>query len=137
MTGGASEARTVNLALAAAAQKNGFGIGVGSQRAMLIDPALAETYRLRDVAPDVLLFANLGAVQAREAGPERVAALARAIGADAVCIHLNIAQELVQDDGDRDFRGLLRALSGLVQELPIPVIVKETGCGLAPRTLAR
>ncbi len=137
MTGGAPEAREVNLALAAAAQKNGFGIGVGSQRAMLVDPALAETYRLREVAPDVLLLANLGAVQAREVGPERVATLARAIGADAVCIHLNAAQELVQDDGDRDFRGLLETLTALVQELPIPLIVKETGCGLAPRTLAR
>lgn len=137
MTGGAREAREVNLALAAAAQKNGFGIGVGSQRAMLLDPALAETYRLRDVAPDVLLLANLGAVQAREAGPERVAELARTIGADAICIHLNVAQELVQDEGDRDFRGLLGAISELVQELPIPVIVKETGCGLAPRTLSR
>jgi isopentenyl-diphosphate delta-isomerase len=137
MTGGTTEAREVNLALATAAQKNGFGIGVGSQRAMLLDPSLAETYRLRDVAPDVLLLANLGAVQAREAGPERVAALARAIGADALCIHLNVAQELVQDEGDRDFRGLQGALSQLVQELPLPVIVKETGCGFAPRTLAR
>ncbi len=137
MTGGTGEAREVNFALAMAAQKNGFGIGVGSQRAMLVDPSLAETYRLRDVAPDVLLLANLGAVQAREVGPERVAALAGAIGADAVCIHLNAAQELVQDDGDRDFRGLLGALSELVQELPLPVIVKETGCGLAPNTLAR
>lgn len=137
MTGGTPEARAVNLALAAAAQKHGFAIGVGSQRAMLLDPALTDTYRIRDAAPDTLLLANLGAVQAREAGAERVAALARAIGADAVCIHLNAAQELVQDEGDRDFRGLLGALSELVQELPIPVVVKETGCGLAPATLAR
>jgi isopentenyl-diphosphate delta-isomerase len=137
MTGGAPEAKAVNLALAAAAQKHGFAIGVGSQRAMLVEPALVDSYRMRDVAPDALLLANLGAVQAREAGPDRVAALARAIGADAVCIHLNAAQELVQDEGDRDFRGLLRALSELVQELPIPVVVKETGCGLGPHTLAR
>lgn len=137
MTGGAPETRAVNLALAAAAQKHGFGIGVGSQRAMLLDPALAASYRMREVAPDALLLANLGAVQAREAGPERVAELARAIGADAICIHLNVAQELVQDEGDRDFRGLYAVLAELVQELPLPVIVKETGCGLAPRTLAR
>jgi isopentenyl-diphosphate delta-isomerase len=137
MTGGAPEARAVNLALAAAAQKHGFAVGVGSQRAMLLDPALADTYRMRDAAPDALLFANLGAVQARDAGPERVAALARSIGADAVCIHLNAAQELVQDEGDRDFRGLLGAIAALVQELPLPVVVKETGCGFAPGTLAR
>jgi dihydroorotate dehydrogenase len=88
-------------------------------------------------APVVVWVILRRAVQAREAGAQRVATLARAIGADAVCIHLNVAQELVQDDGDRDFRGLLRTLSQLVQELPVPVIVKETGCGLAPRTLAR
>jgi isopentenyl-diphosphate delta-isomerase len=137
MTGGAPETRAVNLALAAVAQKHGFAIGVGSQRAMLLDPALADTYRMREAAPDVLLLANLGAVQAREAGPERVAELVRAIGADAVCIHLNAAQELVQDEGDRDFRGLYATLAELVQELAVPVVVKETGCGLAPRTLAR
>jgi len=137
MTGGAPETRAVNLALAAVAQKHGFAIGVGSQRAMLLDPALADTYRMREAAPDVLLLANLGAVQAREAGPERVAELVRAIGADALCIHLNAAQELVQDEGDRDFRGLYATLAELVQELAVPVVVKETGCGLAPRTLAR
>ncbi len=107
-------------------------MGVGSQRAMLQDPALADSYRVREAAPDVLLFANLGAVQAREAGPERVTALVRQIGADAVCIHLNTAQELVQDEGDRDFRGLVAAIAGLVEESPVPVIVKETGCGFGP-----
>jgi isopentenyl-diphosphate delta-isomerase len=137
MTGGTPEAGAVNRALAAAAQKLGLGFGVGSQRAMLVDPAAAGSYRVRDVAPDVLLLANLGAVQARDAGPERVAALAREIGADAVCIHLNAAQELVQDDGDRDFRGLSATLAELAGALPIPVVAKETGCGLAPRTLAR
>jgi isopentenyl-diphosphate delta-isomerase len=137
MTGGTAEAGAVNRALAAAAQKLGLGFGVGSQRAMLVDPAVAESYRVRDVAPDVLLLANLGAVQARDAGPERVAALAGEIGADAVCIHLNAAQELVQDDGDRDFRGLTATLAELADLLPIPVVAKETGCGLSPRTLAR
>jgi isopentenyl-diphosphate delta-isomerase len=137
MTGGAPEARAVNLALATAAQKVGLAMGVGSQRAMLQDPTLADSYRVREAAPDVLLFANLGAVQAREAGPARVAALARLIGADAVCIHLNTAQELVQDEGDRDFRGLVAAIATLVDELPLPVIVKETGCGFGPATLAR
>jgi isopentenyl-diphosphate delta-isomerase len=137
MTGGAPETRAVNLALATAAQKVGLAMGVGSQRAMLQDPTLADSYRVREAAPDVLLFANLGAVQAREAGSARVAALARQIGADAVCIHLNAAQELVQDEGDRDFRGLVAAIATLVDELPLPVIVKETGCGFGPATLAR
>lgn len=137
MSGGAPRARDLNRAIASAAQKCGLGMGVGSQRAMLLDPSCADTYRVRDVAPDILLLGNLGAVQAREAGPARVADLVASIGADALCIHLNPTQELVQDDGDRDFRGCLAAIARLVRELPVPVLVKETGCGFAPRTAAR
>jgi isopentenyl-diphosphate delta-isomerase len=137
MTGGTEEAGRMNRALAAAAQKFGLGMGVGSQRAMLLDPNAAESFRVREVAPDILLLANLGAVQARDAGPAKVAALANAIGADALCIHLNSAQELVQDEGDRDFRGCARAIRELASELPVPLVVKETGCGLGPRALAR
>ncbi|HTY18986.1 MAG TPA: type 2 isopentenyl-diphosphate Delta-isomerase [Myxococcota bacterium] len=137
MTGGAPAAREVNRALATAAQKLGLGMGVGSQRAMLVDPACADSYRVRDAAPDILLLANIGAVQAREAGPSRVAALVEDIGADALCVHLNPAQELVQDEGDRDFRGCVRAIERLVRELRGRVVVKETGCGLGPAALAR
>jgi len=137
MSGGTPEAGRLNRALAAAAQKFGLGMGVGSQRAMLLDPGTTDTFRVRDVAPDILLLANLGAVQARDAGPARVAALVDAIGADALCIHLNAAQELVQDEGDRDFRGCAAAIRALVAELPVPLVVKETGCGLGPRALAR
>jgi len=137
MTGGTEEAGRMNRALAAAAQKFGLGMGVGSQRAMLLDPSAADSFRVREVAPDILLLANLGAVQARDAGPAKVATLARAIGADALCIHLNSAQELVQDEGDRDFRGCARAIRELASELPVPLVVKETGCGLGPRALER
>jgi len=137
MTGGTEEAGRLNRALALAAQKLGLGLGVGSQRAMLADPSCADSFRVRDVAPDVLLLANLGAVQAREAGVERVAGLVATIRADALCVHLNAAQELVQDEGDRDFRGCLATLRRLAHELPVPLIVKETGCGFAPATLAR
>jgi len=137
MSGGTEEARELNRALATAAQKHGLGMGVGSQRAMLLDPASIETYRVREVAPDILLLGNLGAVQARAAGPERVARLAEEIGADALCIHLNVAQELVQDEGDRDFRGCLATLGDLVSRFSIPIVVKETGCGFSPGTLDR
>jgi len=137
MSGGAAEARELNRTLARVAQDLGLGMGVGSQRAMLLDPSTASTYQVRDIAPDVLLLANIGVVQARDAGAQRVADLAAAIGADALCVHLNPAQELVQDDGDRDFRGCLDAVARLVAELPLPVIVKETGCGFSPSTLVR
>lgn len=137
MSGGTPEARDLNRSLAAAAQKLGFAMGVGSQRAMLLHTELADTYSVRDLAPDILLFANLGAVQLREAGTERAIGLAAAIGADAVCVHLNPAQELTQDEGDRDFRGCLEAITELVREGGLPVVVKETGCGLSPGPLRR
>lgn len=137
MTGGTERAGALNRDLASAAQKLGLGMGVGSQRAMLVDPACAESFQVRDVAPDILLLANLGAVQAREGAPGRIARLVETIGADALCIHLNAAQELAQDEGDRDFRGCLAALGRLARELPVPVVVKETGCGFAPATLRR
>jgi isopentenyl-diphosphate delta-isomerase len=137
MSGGTAEAGRLNRALAGAAQKLGLAMGVGSQRAMLLHPESGESYRVREVAPDVLLFANLGAVQARDAGVERIADLVAGIGADALCIHLNAAQELVQDEGDRDFRGCLETIGKLAAQLPVPVVAKETGCGFSPTTLAR
>jgi isopentenyl-diphosphate delta-isomerase len=137
MSGGTPEAGELNRALATIAQKCGLGFGVGSQRPMLLHPETAQSYRVRDVAPDILLLGNIGVVQAREAGVSRVAGLVKEIGADALCLHLNVAQELVQEEGDRDFRGALGAIAKLVDELPVPVIVKETGCGLGPRTLER
>jgi isopentenyl-diphosphate delta-isomerase len=137
MTGGTPEAAAVNRDLAAAAQKCGLGMGLGSQRAMLLRPETAASYRVREVAPEILLLANIGAVQARESGVARVAELVEAVGADALCVHLNPAQELVQAQGDRDFRGTLETLATLAAELPVPVIAKETGCGFAPRALER
>lgn len=137
MTGGTPESGQLNRALATIAQKCGLGFGVGSQRPMLLHPEAVESYRVRDLAPDILLLGNVGVVQAREVGPARVAGLVQAIGADALCVHLNVAQELVQDEGDRDFRGAVDTIARLVDDLPVPVIVKETGCGLGPATLAR
>jgi isopentenyl-diphosphate delta-isomerase len=131
MTGGTAEAAAVNRDLARAAQDAGVALGLGSQRAMAEHPELAETYQIRDVAPDVVLFGNVGGVQAMAMGPARVVALARQIGADAIAVHLNPGQELIQDRGDRDFRGVRDAIAQLVAASPVPVIVKETGCGLS------
>src|SRR5262249_27013495 len=133
MTGGTAEAAAVNRDLARAAEAAGIALGVGSQRAMDEHPELAESYEIRDVAPDVVLLGNVGGGAALAMGPERVVALARRIGADALAIHLNPAQELIQERGDRDFRGVLDAIARVVDASPVPVIVKETGCGLSPQ----
>lgn len=137
MTGGAERAREINRQLAAVAQELGLAFGVGSQRAMFKHPELVETYRVRDVAPDVLLLGNLGVVQASEMSTQQVADLAGAIDADALCVHLNPGQELIQPEGDRDFSGCVDGLARLVEELDLPIIAKETGCGLSTRTLDR
>jgi len=137
MTGGTPEAAAINRDLATAAQEAGIAFGVGSQRAMAEHPELTETFSVRDVAPDVALIGNIGVVQARELGVAKVAELAKRIGADAMAIHLNPAQELIQEDGDRDFSGALDTIARLVAELPVPVIAKETGCGLSPTAAQR
>lgn len=139
MTGGTDDAGRINRDLARAAQQLGIAFGVGSQRAMAVRPELEATFQVRDAAPDVVLIGNIGAVQARELGVDRVADLVARIGANALAVHLNPAQELIQVDGDRDFTGALDAIRALVEALRVPVIVKETGCGLsaeAARSLA-
>ncbi|MBA3453487.1 MAG: type 2 isopentenyl-diphosphate Delta-isomerase [Deltaproteobacteria bacterium] len=131
MTGGTAEAAAVNRDLARAAQAAGVAFGVGSQRAMEEHPELAASYQVRDVAPDVVLLGNVGAVQVLAMGPARVVELAKRIGADAIAVHLNPGQELIQDRGDRDFRGVRDGIARLVEASPIPIVVKETGCGLS------
>ncbi len=137
MTGGASEASRINRDLAHIAQEFGLAFGVGSQRAMSKDPSLTATYSVREVAPDIPLLGNLGAVQAAAMSTAEAQDLVEAIGADALCIHLNPGQELIQPEGDRDFRGCLDGIRRLHDELPVPLIIKETGCGLSPSVLDR
>jgi len=137
MTGGTDEAAAINRDLARVAETQGIAFGLGSQRAMQREPALGYTFAVREHAPTTLVLANLGAVQAAASPTADVERLVRAVAADALCVHLNPAQELVQPGGDRDFRGALDAIARLVRELPMPVVVKETGCGVSRRVARR
>jgi isopentenyl-diphosphate delta-isomerase len=137
MTGGHERAASINRSLAMLAQELGLGFGLGSQRAMQRDPEMDWTYRVRDWAPDILLLGNIGVVQARETRTKDLEALVRDVGADALCVHLNPAMELIQTDGDRDFRGCVGTLERLCRELPFPIVAKETGNGLSPQTIEK
>ncbi|MDA8217341.1 MAG: type 2 isopentenyl-diphosphate Delta-isomerase [Dehalococcoidales bacterium] len=137
MTGGCRLARRINRNLAEAAQRLGIGMAVGSQRAAIIDPGLAETYQVREVAPDILLLGNLGAVQLNAGfGLAECRQAVAMIEADGLFLHLNGLQEIQQPNGDRNFRGLLPKIAAICEELGAPVLVKEVGWGIALSTAA-
>lgn len=138
MTGGTAEATAINRTLAVAAQAAGIALGVGSQRGGIENPALAATFRVRDVAPDVFLCANLGAVQLnRGYGVEECRRAVEMIGANALILHLNAMQEALQPEGDHEWAGLLARIEAVCRALDVPVIAKEVGWGIAPDTARR
>lgn len=132
MTGGTDEAGQINQALAEAAQESGIALGLGSQRAAIEDPALETTFRVRNVAPDILLFANVGAVQLNYGyGLNHLQRAVDMAEADALMLHLNAVQEAVQPEGDTNFAGLLKKIEIMCKQLPVPIVVKEVGWGIS------
>jgi len=136
MTGGTEEAGEINQRLAEAAQEVGVAMGVGSQRAALEHPEQIPTFAItRKVAPNILLFANLGAVQLNYGyGIDECRRAVDMIQADALILHLNPLQEAVQDAGDTNFAGLARKIEIICKKLEVPVIAKEVGWGISERT---
>jgi len=134
MTGGTNEAAVINQRLAIAAQETGVAMGLGSQRVAIDHPDLAPTFQVRRVAPDILLLANLGAVQLNyRYGVEECQQAVDMIQADALILHLNALQEAVQPEGDTHFAGLLKKIEAVCKALDVPVIAKEVGWGFSER----
>ncbi len=133
MTGGSDDfLKRINRHLAEAAQHCRIAMAVGSQRAMIVDPAAADSFDIRRYAPDVPLFANLGAVQLNYGfGIDEARRAVDLLEADALILHLNPLQELIQPEGQANFSGLAEKIGQLAGQLTVPVILKEIGCGLS------
>ncbi|HWQ05248.1 MAG TPA: type 2 isopentenyl-diphosphate Delta-isomerase [Longilinea sp.] len=132
MTGGTSEAEEINQVLAQAANETGIAMGVGSQRAGIEHPELANTFGVRKYAPDILLFANIGAVQLNYGyGIDQCKRAVEMIQADALVLHLNALQEALQPEGDTRFSALASRIEQICRELSVPVIAKEVGWGFS------
>ena len=133
MTGGTDAAHRVNMVLAETAADLGIAIGLGSARVLLERPEAIASFAIRHVAPDVPLFANLGAVQLNLGiRPDDCARLVEMLGANALVLHLNALQEALQPEGDTCFSGLLQRIEDVAASLDVPVIVKEVGWGISP-----
>jgi isopentenyl-diphosphate Delta-isomerase len=132
MTGGTQLAERLNRNLAEVAQTNNIAMGLGSQRAAVEDDALAISYRLRDIAPDVLLFANIGVIQLNYGyGINEYRRAVEMADADALILHFNVLQEAVQPEGDTNWSNLLPKIEQVCTNLEVPVIAKEVGWGFS------
>lgn len=138
MTGGTQRSSGINQILAEVAQEFGFAMGVGSQRIALEQPETSYSFNVRKTAPDILLFANLGAVQFNYGYTvEHCRRAIDSIKADALILHLNPLQEALMDGGDTDFSGLLKKIEAVCNALEQPVVVKEVGWGISAYTASR
>ncbi len=133
MTGGTDEAFSINKRLGQIAERYGLGMGLGSQRAGLKSEKLVESYSIaRKVAPSAFLIANIGGAQLSEGlSNSDVLKIVKMIDANALAIHLNPLQELIQPEGEPRFKGILQRITNLVNDIEIPIIVKEVGSGIS------
>ncbi len=136
MTGGSAEGYRVNRLLARVAQESGIPVGTGSIRILFRKPDVIDHFMLKRIASGVPVFANIGGVQLVDPAQDPLLELIRRLEVDAVAVHLNPGQEVVQPEGDRAFRGVLDGIARLCERSPVPVIVKETGFGIGPAEAA-
>ncbi|PZE21965.1 type 2 isopentenyl-diphosphate Delta-isomerase [Paenibacillus xerothermodurans] len=133
MTGGAPETADINRDLAIAARETGLAMAVGSQMSAIKHPEVEYSYRVvREVNQHGIVFGNLGS----EATLEQAERAVDMLRADGLQIHLNVMQELIMPEGDRDFTGMLERIAGIAQHLGVPVVVKEVGFGMARESVA-
>ena len=139
MTGGYSEAAALNQQLAETAEHFRIPLGVGSMRQALENTSYRESFAIvRKYAPSVQIFANIGAPEiAKGLTDQEINIMLELLQADGLIVHLNAAQELFQPEGNTDFRHVLHQLSALTAKIPVPVIVKEVGCGISPSAALR
>ncbi|MCX6116081.1 MAG: type 2 isopentenyl-diphosphate Delta-isomerase [Proteobacteria bacterium] len=138
MTGGVNQAKSINERLAKAAAKFQIPMGVGSQRLALDNPKHMDIFKLKDRYPDLFLIGNIGIGQLQES--DHIDACKRAvemINANCLAIHVNVLQELIQVEGDRDFRGIINKISQIVNSLDVPVLIKEVGVGLDSQSIQK
>ena len=132
ITGGAEEVTSINRQLGQIAKETGCALAAGSQYGAIKSGKYAESFKvLRRENPQGIIFANVSALASVEEGQKAVDMLE----AQALQIHLNVAQELAMEEGDRDFTGYLKNIEAMVKNVSVPVIVKETGCGMAKAEL--
>ena len=142
MTGGVERGSHINHNLARAAAAAGIPMGVGSQRIALDDERFAGIFNVKKEVPGVFLIGNIGAAQlvgsrSREKAREICLRAIDMISADAMAIHVNVLQEMIQTEGDRDFRGVLDCIAFIARDFPVPLMIKEVGAGMDPRTATR
>lgn len=132
MTGGTPGGKKINRRLAEAAEKTRIGMCLGSQRIMIEQPETVETFCVREMAPDILLISNIGAVQLNKGlTAKECNTIVSKVGADALVFHLNPAHEALQEGGDTCFKGIINSLKRIVPCINVPCGIKETGCGFS------
>ena len=136
MTGGAELSGTINRNLAAAAQQRGIGMMLGSQRIMLDNGKAAGSFKVRDIAPDVLLIGNIGLAQLDKPMLADLVTALDVVGANALAVHTNPLQEAMQRQGDTDFSGSIARLRDVATSIGYPVMLKEVGHGIGAAAAA-